>query len=625
MTIWSIEIKELENLYDSLKGYFPYLDKELERLFFTEDANVVMLYSRRCLEVIITDLCECELKRPRKTEPLKGIIDKLYSEEKVPSHIITSMHSLNSLSTYGTHPKDFDPEQVKPVLNNLAIIIRWYLKYKDPHIISKTKPDSYYDINQTDHLKPTDISMPIAAIHHEKSIVVLPFQNISPEKDQDYFCDGITEEIINTLTHIEKLRVIARTTTFAFKDKYEDVRRIGKELGVETILEGSLRKSGDKLRITAKLIKVSDGSHIWSEKYDRKMKDVFEIQDEISLAIVKELKIQLFEGERVKILKGKTENLKAFNYYLKGRFYWNNSRTNEGIKNTIHCFEQAIETDPDYALAYAGLAYAYITLSDWGYIQAKRIAPKIKELLIKSIELDNTLAENHSSMMYYYAVFEWDWQKAEMESRKAIELNPKSAEVHHFYSLFQTFLGDFNNAIEHNRRALELDPFSLVFNYANGLILYMFHKYDEAIKQFRETLEIDNSFLIVYFWISITYIQKGLYSEAVEEYQNYLLRNEFTKKYVPVVDDVFKRSGIEGFLLWLVNEGIGLEKGIYHQPYHLANCYALLNKKEIAFQLLEEACEQQLSRVAWVKVDPGFDNLRNDPRFSILLEKVGLK
>ena len=270
MAIWSAEIRELEKLHESLKGQFPDLEKELELLIRTEDANVIMLYSRRCLEVIITDLCECELKRPRKTEPLKGIIDKLHKEGKVPSNIITSMDHLNSLSAYGAHPKDFDPEQVKPVLNNLAIIIKWYLKYKDFQIVKQKLKEGGYDVSHSD----------VSEI--EKSIAVLPFVDMSPEKDQDYFCDGIAEEIINTLSHIKNFKVIARTSAFAFKDKQVDIREIGRILGVETLLEGSIRKADNRLRITAQLIKVADGSHIWSERYDRDMKDVFAIQEFIT-------------------------------------------------------------------------------------------------------------------------------------------------------------------------------------------------------------------------------------------------------------------------------------------------------------------------------------------------------
>jgi TolB-like protein len=281
MTLWSAEIKELETLYTSIKGRFPELEKELGQLIETKDANVVLLYSRRCLEVIITDLCESELKRPRKTEPLKGIIDKLNREEKVPSHIIVAMQHLNSLSTFGAHPKEFDLRQVKPVLVNLTTIIEWYLKYKKPE--SKTPGEK-----KEENIKTDDIP------RFENSIAVLPFQDMSPQKDQEYFCDGITEEIINALTHVERLKVIARTSSFVFKDKHEDIREIGRKLDVETIVEGSIRKSDNILRITAQLIKVADGSNLWSENYDREIEDVFAIQDEISLAIVDNLKKQQF-------------------------------------------------------------------------------------------------------------------------------------------------------------------------------------------------------------------------------------------------------------------------------------------------------------------------------------------
>ena len=320
MAIWSAEIKELEKLYESLKGQLPDLEKELEQLIRTEDANVIMLYSRRCLEVIITDLCECELKRERGTEPLKGIIDKLNKEKKVPSHIITSMHGLNELSTYGTHPKDFDPEQVKPVLNNLDIIIKWYLKYKDFQTTGKLQVEK--DESEIEH--PT-----VSAT--EKSIAVLPFVDMSPERDQGYFCEGMAEEIINVLAHIENLKVIARTSAFAFKHKEVDIREIGRILDVETLLEGSIRKADDRVRITAQLIKVADGSHIWSERYDRDMKDVFAIQDEISLAIANNLKVNLLDETKPIAAKRHSENLEAYNLYLKGTYCYQ-MMTAEGFK-----------------------------------------------------------------------------------------------------------------------------------------------------------------------------------------------------------------------------------------------------------------------------------------------------
>jgi TolB-like protein len=457
------------------------------------------------------------------------------------------------------------------------------------------------------------------------SIAVLPFANMSSDPEQEYFSDGISEEIINVLAQIPNLKVAGRTSSFTFKGKNEDLRTIGEKLGVKTVLEGSVRSSGNRIRITAQLINVQNGFHLWSEKYEREMKDIFEIQDEISLAIVEELKLQLFEKERIQILKSKTQNLEAYNYYLKGRFYWNNNRTEEGIEKTIKYFKQAVEIDPDYALAYAGLALAYTVLADWGYIQTQIAVPKIKEFLIKSSELDNTLAENHSSLIYSYALFEWNWQEAEMESIKAFELNPNSPEVHHFYAIFQMCLGNLRNAIGHNKTARELDPLSSVFNFAYGLMLYMSRQYDASIQQFRKTLLIDITFSPAYLWTSFSYLQKGLYEEAIEEYQNFLLRDPGTEKYLAVIDDVFKKSGIEGFLHWLVDEGLLLLKGIYNKPYYLTVCYSLLNEKEMAFEWLRKACEEHVSWIAWIKVDPGFDNLHDDARFSVFLEKVGLK
>jgi adenylate cyclase len=456
------------------------------------------------------------------------------------------------------------------------------------------------------------------------SIAVLPFTNMSSDPEQEYFSDGISEEVINVLAQLPNLKVAGRTSSFTYKGKNEDLRIIGEKLGVKTVLEGSVRSSGKRIRITAQLINVQTGFYLWSEKYDREMKDIFEIQDEISLAIVGELKIKLFEEEKRHLLKGTTQNTEAYNHYLKGRFYWNNSRTKEGIEKTIKYFEQAIEIDPYYALAYAGLADAYLVLVDWGYIQARKAVPRINEFLNKSLELDNSIAENHCSRMYAYAVLEWNWKKSEMEGRKAFELNPRFPVLHHFYAIFQMCLGNFRDATEHNKRARELDPLSSIFNFAYGLILYMSRQFNDSIKQLRTTLEIDNSFTPACLWISFCYLQKGLYKEAIEEYKNYLIRDPESGKYVSVIDEIFKKRGIEGFLNWLVDDGIRLNKEIYNRPYYLAVYYSLLNEKEMAFECLEKACKQRV-RISFIKVEPGFDNLRDDSRFSALLEKVGLQ
>ena len=265
MAIWSAEIKELEILYESIKGQLPDLEKELERLIKAYDENMILLYSRRCLEVIITDLCKCELRRDRGTEPLRGIIDKLNKEKIVTSNIITSMDHLNSLPAYGAHLKDFDPEQVRPVLINLSIILNWHFKYKDLQITGKAeeiKPE----------IKQRTISFP------EKSIIALPFENISPDPDQEYFRDGLTEEIITDLSHIHDLLVISGSSAMTFKGTKKTIPEIAQTVKVRYVLEGSVRKAGNNLIITAQLIDSATDTHLWADKYTGTLDDVFDIQ-----------------------------------------------------------------------------------------------------------------------------------------------------------------------------------------------------------------------------------------------------------------------------------------------------------------------------------------------------------
>jgi adenylate cyclase len=505
MAIWSTEIKELEVLYRNLKGQLPDLVKELERLIRADDENMILVYSRRCLEVIITDLCECELKRPRKTEPLKGIIDKLHKEQKVPSHIITSMHGLNELSTYGAHPKDFDPEQLKPVLVNLDIIIKWYLKYKNFKIEGKLKSEEEKNESKFQAIPSV-----------EKSIAVLPFVDMSPEKDQDYFCDGMAEEIINTLAHNENLKVIARTSAFAFKDKHEDIREIGKKLGVETVLEGSIRKAGNRLRITAQLIKVADGSHIWSERYDREIKDVFAIQDEISLAITDNLKVKLLVETRATVAKRHPENLEAYNLYLKGTYYFQ-MLTAEGIKNALWYFEQALQKDPDFALAYIGLANVTGSSSFWGNVRPNEAISKANEYINKALKIDSTLAEAYwmlgNSNAYYY----WNLEEAERNYKHALQIIPNSSMIHSDYSFLLTCTGRHEEAISEAKRAQELDPLSGYATTYTGIAFDFAGQYDRAIEEYRMALAINPNYFFARFNLGLAYFSNGMLKEAVAE------------------------------------------------------------------------------------------------------------
>jgi TolB-like protein len=392
MTIWSAEIKELESLYTSIKGRFPELEKELERLVKADDENMVLLYSRRCLEVIITDLCESELKRPRKTEPLKGIIDKLHREEKVPAHIITSMHGLNDLSTYGTHPKEFDPEQVRPILLNLATIIKCYVKYKDTQIINQAKPEEV----KYESKEPVDtregirkpkkklvlllsgllLVMAIVVVlfvfniigggqrskELEKSIAVLPFVNDSPDEENAYFINGIMDEILINLQTIKELRVISRTSVEKYRgpDK-PSIPEIAKELGVNYVVEGSGQKYSNTISLKVQLLRAAKESHLWGESYEQEISevnDILSIQRHIAESIAKELEAVITPQEEDLIQQIPTNNPLAYDYYLKGKQYSLDLK----YDLAINMFSKAIEQDPEFTLAYLERASIYATI-----------------------------------------------------------------------------------------------------------------------------------------------------------------------------------------------------------------------------------------------------------------------
>jgi len=611
MTIWSSEIKELEKLYESLKGQLTELVKELEQLIRTEDANVIMLYSRRSLEVIITDLCECELKRPRKTEPLKGIIDKLNKEEKVPSHIIASMHSLNSLSTFGTHPKDFDPEQVKPVLNNLVIIIKWYLKYKDFQIVGKQKSgEERYETNYPEASKA------------EKSIAVLPFRDMSPEKDQDYFCEGITEEIINTLARIENFKVIARTSAFAFKDKQVDIREIGHTLDVETLLEGSIRKTDNRLRITAQLIKVSDGSHIWSERYDREMKDVFAIQDEISLAIADNLKIKLLGGTKTIISKRHSENLEAYNLYLKGTYSYQ-MLTAEGLKKASEYFEQALQKDPDYALAYVGLGYASWLSATWGNVPPHKAYPIANEYANKALKKDSTLADAYSVLGTIHTFYYWNWKEAERYYKLALQINPSSSMIHINYAALLTFTGRHDEAIFEAKRAQVIDPLSGYINTRTGEAFHYAGQYDRAIEEYRMTLTINPNYYLAHLQLGRAYLfSKGMISEAVAEFEKAMDLSDgnlfVIAALVRLYDQIGKKDQAEKLF-----DSLKKRSEIYYVPAtSFCLIYRFRGDEVLALEWLKRACAEHDTFLPWLKDNPVY--FPEGSRYKALLKEVGL-
>ena len=461
------------------------------------------------------------------------------------------------------------------------------------------------------------------AKEQKPSIAVLPFRDMSPQKDQEYFCDGMAEEIINALMHVEDLHVVARTSAFSFRGKEMDIREIGMKLGVETLLEGSVRKAGNRLRITAQLINVSDGYHLWSDRYDRVMEDMFAIQDEISLAIVDNLKAELLGGERAIFTKRHTESLEAYNLHLKGRYFWN-KRTGESLKKAIDYFEQAIEKDPDYALTYAGLADAYRALPDYSSFSPKRAYLKAKNAAMKALEIDGTLAEAHASLAVSLN-YNYSWSTAEREFKKAIEFKPSYATAHHWYALYLMYMARFDEAIEEMKRARELDPLSLAINRDLGTVLFYAGQYDQAIEALQKTIEMDPNFSLVHELLGRVYLRKAMYEKALAELEK---EKSFRISWRPVLEALmgitYVKMGKSERARQVLNDLVEQSKHVYISPYWLAWVHFALEENDQGFECLEKAYQERDSWLCEIKAESFFDSVRLDPRFLSLLKKMGL-
>jgi len=462
------------------------------------------------------------------------------------------------------------------------------------------------------------------------SIAVLPFNNLSADKEQEYFCDGMAEEIINALTHLEGLRVVARTSAFSFRGKEIDIREIGRKLNVRTVLEGSVQKAGNRIRITAQLVNVADGYHLWSERYDRDIgelccpEDIFAIQDEISLAIVDKLKVKLLGGEKAKLVKRHTEDLGAYNFYLKGRYFWNR-RYEGGLQKGIECFQQAIEKDPLYALAYAGTADCYVLLGHYGWLPPKEAYPRARAAAEKALEIDDTLAEAHASMGWIRTFHDWDWAAAENEFRRALDLNPNYATGHEWYAVHLGNIGRLDEAIAEVKRALELDPLSLIINAIEGLAYTWSRQYDKAIDKCRKTLEMDPNFLLAYLFQAWAYAAKGMWEETITSAQKAVTLSGEGPFALWTLGIAYAMSGQENQALKMLDRLDELSKQRYVSPYCKAMIYVGLGDMDQAFDYLEKAYLERESFMATINTLPFFDNVRSDPRFKALLKKIGLE
>ncbi len=454
---------------------------------------------------------------------------------------------------------------------------------------------------------------------YEKSIVVLPFENLSPDPDQEYFSDGLTEEVISELSRVRELRVISRSSAMTFKGTKTTIPEIARRLNVQYVLEGSVRKAGNSLRITAQLIDARSDAHIWAEKYSGTLDDVFDIQEKVSRAIVDALKLNLTLDEKPR----RPVNPEAHEAYLKGRFYWN-KRTAKDLEAAIGYFKQAIEKDPGYALAYDGLASTYVALSEYALVPPKEAMPKAEAAAHKALELDAALAGAHAVLGLIKWRFEYNWAGAEREFRRAIELDPGNQTAHHWYTLLLFRLGRLDEALAEITRARELDPLSLIISTVVGVVLRYRRQYDEAVVQHKKTLELDAGFPEAHLQLGWAYERQGRFDKAIEEFQEASVLAGSRGYGLPETGYAYARSGNKGEATRILNELLGLSRHAYSVSSGIALVYCGLGDKDNALGWLERAYQERAMYSASLKVSPVWDDLRSDPRFTALLRKMGL-
>jgi TolB-like protein/Flp pilus assembly protein TadD len=472
--------------------------------------------------------------------------------------------------------------------------------------------------NKPDLDKGTVKSIPL------KSVVVLPFVNIGNNTDQEYFSDGMAEEIINALTNLEDLKVAGRTSSFQFKNKDVDLRELGKKLGVCTVLSGSVRRQGNWLRITAQLINIEDGYQMWSEKYDRELDNVFAIQDDIALAITKKLKLTLFKKDHELITKSPTKNTEAYELYLKGKFYVN--RRGAWIITALECFQQAVALDPEFALAHAACADANLLITSYGLMPTKNLLEQAKQSAEKAITLDPTLSQPYCALGYYYACSEWNWAQAKENFLKSISLNPRYAEGHFRYAwnYLACVEGKFEEAEKHATAAIQQEPLSSLCYAMYAFILQGAGKFDEALNASKTGIELDaNSFLC---WVNagVSQLALGQYEYAILSFESALSLS--AKQIMPIhgLIWVYCLTGRKDQGYLLMNKLKEKSKGEYVAPTFTAISAAYLNELEEAFDYLEKAYAERdpamlvLKHARWVPL-----NLRKDSRYQSLLSRIG--
>src|SRR5271168_4408 len=456
-----------------------------------------------------------------------------------------------------------------------------------------------------------------------RSIAVLPLENLSGDASQDYFADGMTDELITDLAQISALRVISRTSVMVYKGARKPLPQIARELNVDAVVEGTVLRSGDQVRITAQLIEASTDKHLWSQSYEGELRDTLALQDRVAREIAEQIQINLTPQERAALKNVKVVNPQAYESFLKGRYFWN-KRTADGLKVALAYFNQAVEEDPKYAEAYSGLADTYALLGDWQYaaMTAKEALPKAKAAAIQALELDSNLGEAHNSLAFVLDGFDWDLDAGGKEFQRAIELNPGYATAHHWYAWHLALFGRYDEAIEEMKKAESVDPLSLIINTDLAELLVLAHSYDESIRQSRKTIEMDPNFAMAHNQLAQAYLQQHKYEEAVVELQKAVQLSGGSPTCIANLARAYALSGQRSKAVKLLSELKGRATPGYSHASEVAVIYVSLGDMDEAMNWLEKGYAERFN--PGVLIRPGLDPLRSDPRFQKLAHRVGL-
>jgi len=457
-----------------------------------------------------------------------------------------------------------------------------------------------------------------------ESIAVLPLANLSGDPQQEYFADGMTEELIATLGKLSALRVISRTSVMRYKKTEKPLPQIARELNVDAVIEGSVLRAGDRVRITAQLIQAANDRHLWAESYERDLRDVLSLQSEVAQAIANEVKIKVTPDEQAQLAGARPVDPDAHEAYLKGRYYFN-KRTQEGLTKGIEYFGAAIAKDPGYALAYSGLADCYTLLGGiYSLRPPKEALPRAEAAALKALEIDKAAAEPHTSLAMVRFWYEWDWAGAEREFKRAIEVDPRYSSAHQWYAWLLAATGRLEEAREETRRAQALDPLSLPVDTSAIYIFYLSREYDRAVEECRKALDLDPNFARAHSNCGLAYEAKGMYREAITEFEKAVTISGTRATYAGQLGHALAVSGEKGQALKILEELRERSKQTYVPAHEMAVICVGLGEKDQAFGWLRNAYEERSSWLPMLAVSPLFDGLRSDPRFQALLRRMNL-